>query len=53
MDPLKMGIIGIPETSVTNYQSTLSNIPEQHRPHLHHDKILKSLCNMIKGREFD
>ena len=23
-----------PETSVTNYQSTLGNIPEQQRPHL-------------------
>jgi len=43
MDPLKMGITGSPETSVTNYQSTLSNIPEEQRPHLHHDRILKSL----------
>jgi hypothetical protein len=43
IDPLKMGITGSSETSVTNCQSTLSNRPEQHRPHLHHDRILKSL----------
>jgi hypothetical protein len=29
--PLKMGPIGCSETSVTNYQSTLGNIPEQRR----------------------
>jgi hypothetical protein len=27
--PLKMGPIGCPETSVTNYQSDLRNIPEE------------------------
>jgi len=27
-----MGLIGCPETSVTNYQSTLRNIPEEQRP---------------------
>jgi hypothetical protein len=32
---LKMGQIGCPETSVTNYQSTLRNIPEERRTHLH------------------
>jgi len=26
-----MKLIGYPETSVTNYHSTLSNIPEKHR----------------------
>jgi hypothetical protein len=26
--PFKMGLIGFPETSVTNHQSTLRNIPE-------------------------
>jgi hypothetical protein len=29
--PLKMGPLGCPETSVTNYQSTLRNIPEEWR----------------------
>ena len=29
--PLKMGTIGFPETSVTDYQSTLRNIPEEQR----------------------
>ena len=29
--PLKMGPIGCPETSVTNYHHTLSNIPEEWR----------------------
>jgi hypothetical protein len=31
--PLKMGPIGFPETSVTNYQYTLRNIPEERRSH--------------------
>jgi hypothetical protein len=30
------------ETSVTNYQSTLRNIPEERRPHLHRGGSLKS-----------
>ena len=30
-----MGLIGCPETSVQNYHTTLRNIPEQHRSHLH------------------
>jgi hypothetical protein len=29
--PLKMGQIGCPETSITNYQSTLRNDPEERR----------------------
>jgi hypothetical protein len=29
--PLKMGPIDCPETSVTNYRSTLRNIPEERR----------------------
>jgi hypothetical protein len=33
--PLKMGPIGCPETSVQKYNSTLRNIPEEHRSHLH------------------
>jgi len=28
-----MGPIGCPETSVTNYHSTLRNIPEERRSH--------------------
>jgi len=30
-----MGQIICPETSLTNYKSTLSNIPEERRSHLH------------------
>jgi hypothetical protein len=30
-----MGPIGCPETSETNYQSTLRKIPEERRFHLH------------------
>jgi hypothetical protein len=30
---LKMEPIGCPETSVSNYQSTLRNIPEEQRSH--------------------
>ena len=29
--PLKMGPVGFPKTSITNYQSTLHNIPNQQR----------------------
>jgi hypothetical protein len=32
--PLKMGSIGCPETSVTNYRCTLRDIPEERRSHL-------------------
>jgi len=28
-----MGLIGCPETTVTNYQSTMCNIPEERRSH--------------------
>ena len=40
----KMGPIGCPETSVTNYQSTctLRNIPEEWRFHFHRGGSLKS-----------
>jgi hypothetical protein len=31
---LKMGLIGFPETSVTNCQSTLRNIPEERRSYV-------------------
>jgi hypothetical protein len=40
--PLKMGPIGCPETSVQNYHSTLRNIPEERRYHLHRGGSLKS-----------
>jgi hypothetical protein len=32
-EPLKMGPICCPETSVTNYQSTLHNVTEEQKPH--------------------
>jgi hypothetical protein len=32
--PLQVGLIGCPETSVNNYQSTLHNNPEERRPNL-------------------
>jgi len=41
--PLKIGPIFCPETSATNYQSTLRNIPEERRSHLHRGGSLKSL----------
>jgi len=31
-----------PETSVTKYQYTLRNMPEERRPHLHRDRNHKS-----------
>ena len=34
----KMGPIGSPGKSVTNYQSTLRNIPEERRSHLHREE---------------
>ena len=40
--PLKMGPMCFLETSVTNYQSTLRNIPEERRSHFHRGGSLKS-----------
>ena len=37
-----MKMIGCPETSERNYQSTLHKIPEEHRSHLHRSGSLKS-----------
>jgi len=37
-----MGLIGCPDISLTNNKSTLCDIPEQQRPHLHHSINLKS-----------
>jgi hypothetical protein len=39
---LKMGPIGCPETSLTNYHSTLRKIPEECISHLHRSRSLKS-----------
>jgi hypothetical protein len=40
--PLKMGPIGCSETLVHNHHSTLCNIPEERRSHLHRGGSLKS-----------
>jgi hypothetical protein len=40
--PLKMGALVCPETSLSNYQSTLRNMAEKRRPHLHRGGNLKS-----------
>jgi hypothetical protein len=42
-----MGPIGCPETSVQNYHSTLRNIREKRRSHLHRGVILKSRIILI------
>ena len=45
---VKKGPIGCPETLVSNYHSTLCNMPEEWRYHLHHSRSLKShsiFCN--------
>jgi hypothetical protein len=41
---LEDGPTGCPETSIQTYHSTLRNIPEERRSHLHHGGSLKS-CN--------
>jgi hypothetical protein len=38
----KMGLIGCPEMSVQNYHSTLCNISEDCRSHLHYSRSLNS-----------
>jgi hypothetical protein len=43
--------IGCPETSVTNYQFTLHNIPEEMISHLHRGGSLKSRMKDIKFRD--
>jgi hypothetical protein len=40
--PLKMGLIGCPETSLQNYHPTLRNIPQERRSHLHRGGSLES-----------
>jgi len=42
MKSLKGGAKRCHETSVRNYHSTLCNIPEEHKSHLHHGGRLKS-----------
>jgi len=44
--PLKMGLMGCPETSVINYQTTLRNIPEERRSAL----LVLSLCDLKVNR---
>ena len=39
--PLKMGPIGCPETSVNKYQSTLRNVAEERRSHVHRGASLE------------
>jgi len=34
-NPSKMGLIGCPETTVTNYKPTFSNIQEEGKPQVH------------------
>ena len=49
--PLKMEPIGCPETTVTNYISTLLNIPEERRFHLHGGGSLKSRQRLCKSAQ--
>jgi len=42
--------IGCSETSVTNYQSALCNIPEEWRSHLHRGGSRKSRVNFLLQR---
>jgi len=44
-----MAPTGCPETSLTNYQSTLRNIPEEQISHLHPDGSLYCGRCMLKG----
>jgi hypothetical protein len=39
---LKIGMIGSPDTPVTDYQSTLRNVSEERRSRLHRGGSLKS-----------
>jgi hypothetical protein len=47
--PLKMGPIGSPETLAQNLHSTLCNIPEERRSHLHRGGRLKSRPRLSAG----
>ena len=51
--PLKRGLICYPETSVTNYQPLLCNIPQGQRPQLHCSRSLKScICALVSSLLF-
>ena len=45
---------GFPETSATNYESNLRNIPEERRPQSHHGGSLKSrtACTVLRFVSF-
>jgi hypothetical protein len=47
-----MGLMGCTKTLVTNYKSTLRNIPEERRFHLHHGRILKSAQMLYSNQAF-
>jgi hypothetical protein len=42
-----MGLLGCPETCVSNYWSTLRNIPEEKRSHLNRGESLKSRIEFL------
>jgi hypothetical protein len=45
-----VGLLGCPETSVTNYQSLLGKVPENGGFHLHRSRSLKScVIPLLKG----
>jgi hypothetical protein len=50
--PLKMGEIGSPETSVNGYQYALRNIPEDRRPQPHLDRRLEGRKIIKLASEF-
>jgi len=45
--PVKMGLIGCPETSVRNYHYTLRNIQEERRSNFHRGESLKSRIKIL------
>jgi hypothetical protein len=50
--PLKMGLWDCSETSVTNYQSTLDNIPKERRSHLHGGGSLRPRTDLSFSKSF-
>ena len=51
LNPLKVGLIGFPETSVMNYHYMLRNLPEERRSHLQSGGSLKSRPCLSLGTE--
>jgi hypothetical protein len=47
LHPWRWDPIGYPETSLTNYQSTLSKIPEKRRSHSHRSGSLKLRVSLV------